>query len=165
MITNSPDEGGSGGSGGSGSSLKLPSMSSYTWRSSNSGNDAIHIDSSDENYCAQCEYLVAVYGYSNSTYTLLASDIEEAVIRLVPNRPQVAEIAARSNVLYFSALITSSVADITIALTPLNNGEADLYVQVSNAQHACDMYNATCTILKETVVDILLFCLGTRTHT
>lgn len=75
-----------------------------------------------------------MYGYHNSTYTLMVTDTEDSIIKLVQNRPQIAAINARDGTLFFSAVIASSIADTTVTLTSLDNGQADLYVQVYNAE-------------------------------
>jgi hypothetical protein len=87
----------------------------------------------DAHYCTGCDYIVGVYGYHNSTYTLLATDTEDSIIKLVQNRPQVAAIGARDGTLFFSSVISSSAADMTVSLTSLGTGIADLYVQIYNA--------------------------------
>ena len=96
------------------------------------GNDNIKITYEDYQYCFDCEYLIGVFGYSNSTYTLLVTDQEESVVKLVQNRPQIASIKKAGDIMYFSVVIESSSADTTISLTSLNTGYAELYAQVYN---------------------------------
>jgi hypothetical protein len=87
----------------------------------------------DPHYCTDCDYVIGVYGYHNSTYTLMVTDQEDAIIKLVQNRPQIAAIGKKDGTLYFSAVISSSASDMTVTLTSLGTGFADLYVAVYNA--------------------------------
>lgn len=111
--------------------LKLPSRTDFTWRSLNFGSDLLHIDYDDAKFCSNCEYIVAVAGYENCTYTLTLTSREASMIRLAPNRPVNVELDT-SSIRYFSTMVSSSEADITLSLTPLNTGSADMYVQIYN---------------------------------
>jgi hypothetical protein len=96
------------------------------------GSDEITFDISDKWYCSDCDYIIGVVGYSNSTFTLMASNTAESIIKIVQNRPQVASISVPSRMLYFSTVIPSSDTDITVTLTALDSGSADLYIQRYN---------------------------------
>jgi hypothetical protein len=114
-------------------SFKLPSRTEYTWRSLSYGSDSLSIDYTDPAFCSQCEYIIAVYGYSsNATYSLSLSEKESSVVRLSPNRPLHVTLEG-GETMYFTSSIVSSLADVTIALTPLNTGQADLYLKIHNA--------------------------------
>jgi hypothetical protein len=113
--------------------LVLPTNRAYTWRSLYVGSDVISFDYNDPRYCTDCDYIIGVYGYSNATYTLMVTDQEDSIIKLTQNRPQIASIARRNDVMFFSAVISSSEADMTVSLTSLDSGFADLYVQVYNS--------------------------------
>lgn len=115
-----------------GSSLSLPSKSNYQWHSLFVGSDAVSFDYTDRNYCFNCEYIIGVYGYTNSTYTLMGTTARDTVIKLTQNRPQVAAIEFQGDMLYFSCIISSSEADMSVTLTSLDSGIADLYVAVYN---------------------------------
>lgn len=116
-----------------GKPFELPTKTHYQWRSLFVGSDAVTVTYEDPQYCVDCDYLVGVYGYHNSTYTLMVTDQEDTIIKLVQNRPQIASIGAKDGILFFSAVIASSTADMTVTLTSLGTGFADLYVAVYNA--------------------------------
>lgn len=66
-----------------GSGMVLPTMQSATWRSMHYGNDSVQIEYDDPNFCSDCTYVVGVFGYMNSTYTILVSTSLNQVIRLM----------------------------------------------------------------------------------
>lgn len=113
--------------------LSIPSKTNYVWRSLNSGSDSLQISYDDPNFCFDCEYIIGVYGYRNCTYTLLSSTHRSSLVKLAPNRPQLGILSSASAMQYFTTYVTSSTADMTITLTSLNTGSADLYVQIYNA--------------------------------
>eukprot|EP00981_Chlorochromonas_danica_P002257 scaffold437_cov168-Ochromonas_danica.AAC.74 len=110
----------------------LPTRTSYTWRSLSYGSDRLTIDYDSDGYCTDCLYLLGVYGFRNSTYSLLLTLQEAAIVRLVSGRPQQGSLEA-GNDMYYSTNIVSSLADVTLTLTSLNTGTADLYVQIYNS--------------------------------
>jgi len=114
------------------STTQLPTEESYVWRSSNFGNDVKVILYDDPQYCWNCEYFVGVYGYKNSTFTLLVSTTSSSVVKLKPNSPQLIAVSALQ-IKYFTALLASSAADTTVTITEMNSGSADLFVQLFNA--------------------------------
>ena len=111
----------------------LPTRTHYQWRSLFVGSDVVSLTYEDPHYCADCDYIIGVYGYANSTYTLMVTDQEDGIVKLVQNRPQIAAIGAKDGMLYFSSVVASSNSDMTVTLTSLDTGYADLYVQVYNA--------------------------------
>ena len=113
--------------------LSLPTNTNYMWRSLYVGSDVISFDYTDSRFCTDCDYIIGVYGYSNATFTLMVTDQEDGIIKLAQNRPQIASIAARNGVLFFSVVISSSQADMTVSLTSLDTGYANMYVQVYDA--------------------------------
>ena len=61
----------------------------FTWSSRRSySNDVIVIKYDDPNFCVNCDYLLAVYGYHNSSYTLSITSGEDEVIHLLHDHPQ-----------------------------------------------------------------------------
>jgi hypothetical protein len=116
-----------------GTPFVLPTRLHYQWRSLFVGSDTVTVTYEDPHYCTDCDYVIGVYGYHNSTYTLMVTDQEDAIIKLVQNRPQIAAIGKKDGTLYFSAVISSSASDMTVTLTSLGTGFADLYVAVYNA--------------------------------
>jgi hypothetical protein len=80
-----------------------------------------------------CEYVIAVYGYHNCTYTLLLSEHKASIVRLVPNRPQTYQLSS-GDFQYFAVMVPATTDDVTITFTALNaGGYADLYAEIYNA--------------------------------
>ena len=112
--------------------IEYPTRTLYTWRSQMVGSDTIKITYEDTHYCSDCDYIISVYGYGNSTYTLLVTEQEDYIVKLVQNRPQVASMDVHTNLMYFSVPVESSVADTTIAVTMMNTGSLHLFAQEYN---------------------------------
>ncbi len=102
-------------------SVTFPTQDKWTWRSMNTAADTVAISYDDPKYCFDCEYVLGIEGFRNSTYTLLAVADTASVIRLSQNRPQSMTLF-EGQVQYFSTLFMSSVDDITLSLTSLNTG-------------------------------------------
>ena len=61
----------------------------YIWSSRRSySNDIIVIRYDDIHFCTECDYLLAVYGYHNASYTLSVTSAEDEVIHLLHDHPQ-----------------------------------------------------------------------------
>ena len=115
--------------------IVYPTRTLYTWRSQMVGSDTIKITYEDVQYCSDCDYVISVYGYGNSTYTLLVTEQEDYIVKLVQNRPQIASIDAHApsnNLMYFSVPVESSLADTTVSVTVLNTGSLQLFAQQYN---------------------------------
>lgn len=112
-------------------SLPMPTRESSTWHSLHFGDDSIAIDYLDPDFCYDCVYIVGVYGYRNSSFTLLVTEKQDTVIKMANNRPQTMNVTV-NGLKYFSAQTTSSADDMTFTLTPLDTGFADIYVQAFN---------------------------------
>eukprot|EP01038_Epipyxis_sp_PR26KG_P008213 gene8213-11113_t len=114
-------------------SANFPTAQNYKWRSMRIGSDVIQITYMDSNFCVDCEYIVGVYGFKNSTCTLLVSSKEDSLIYLAANRPQRSSIDKSGKLKYFGAMIGTSLTRIGVSLTPLNTGSAIMYLQLYNA--------------------------------
>jgi hypothetical protein len=55
--------------------LVLPTRENNTWRSVSYGDDTVRIDYNDAHYCYGCEYIIGVYAFFNSNYSILATSI------------------------------------------------------------------------------------------
>lgn len=118
--------------GGKATAVVLPTTTSYLWRGAYYGDDSVRIDYLDANFCVDCDYIVGVYGFRNSTYSLLVTEAVDSVVRLSMNRQQVMSIPAAQEKRYFSIALATSLDDIMFTLTPLDTGYADMYVQQYN---------------------------------
>ena len=68
------------------SAMVLPTMQSATWRSMHYGNDSVQIEYDDPHFCSDCTYVVGVFGYMNTSYTLLVTTSANQVIRLTVSK-------------------------------------------------------------------------------
>jgi hypothetical protein len=115
--------------------IVYPDQYTYTWRSLRSGNDIISIDYLDAHYCAQCDYLIGVYGFHNSSFSLIVSEREDAVLRLIPSLPlhiSVKLASDQSLTRYFIVDPPNSIDDVLISATPMTSGFVAIYAQVYN---------------------------------
>jgi hypothetical protein len=55
--------------------LVLPTRENNTWRSVSYGDDTVRIDYNDVHYCYGCEYIIGVFAFFNSNYSILATSI------------------------------------------------------------------------------------------
>ena len=109
--------------------MVLPTMQSSMWRSMHFGDDLVKINYDDKNFCYNCDYIIGVFGFKNSTYTLLASTADDVVTKLVPN--SALEVASEvGGVKLFSVGTLNSADDVLFTVTPLDSGDEDLYLQV-----------------------------------
>ena len=66
--------------------MVLPTMQSATWRSMHYGNDSVQIEYDDPHFCSDCTYVVGVFGYMNTSYTILATTSFNQVVRLTVSK-------------------------------------------------------------------------------
>ena len=109
----------------------LPQKTQSDWHSFRAGGDTISISYTDKNFCFDCDYIIAVYGYKNTTYTLLVTSAETDVVRLIRNRPQTA-IGIAGGKKYFRVAFGSSTEDMSVSLTVADTGLALMFVSVAN---------------------------------
>lgn len=119
--------------------FQFPTKTHYFWRSVHAGSDHLSITYEASKFCFDCDYVIAVHAYSNSTYTLLATNKEAAVINLVANRPQYVATHASNAIKYFRIESSSSTEDVTFSVTKLGSGSAVMYVQ----SYLLSTYNGT----------------------
>ena len=61
----------------------------FIWSSRRTySNDMVVIKYDDPHFCFNCDYILAVYGYHNSSYTLSITTTEDEVIHLLHDHPQ-----------------------------------------------------------------------------
>lgn len=120
------------------SMIEFPTQYKYTWRSLKSGNDIISITYLDPKFCYDCTYIVGVYGFKNSSYTISVTENEDLVLRLLLNHPQKVlvdqslNISRNNGIRYFSIVPPNSIDNIIISITSLTYGFADIFAQVYN---------------------------------
>ena len=107
---------------------EFPTLRHYTWKSINAGSDSMSLNYADPNFCYDCSYVLGVYSYRNSTFTILMTDSEEAIVSLSRNRPQRVSLQ-QDGLRYFTAHTASSTEDITLSVTTLGSGSVKIYMQ------------------------------------
>mmetsp|Transcript_3149 Transcript_3149/g.4876 ORF Transcript_3149/g.4876 Transcript_3149/m.4876 type:complete len:2519 (-) Transcript_3149:278-7834(-) len=112
-----------------GTPYAFPTTSRYTWRSIHAGNDEVSFNYADENFCVDCTYVVGIYSYRNSSYTLLLTNTDDAVVSLVSNRPQLVHVRDVSKLRYFRVESGSSSEDVTVSVTNLGSAHLVMYMQ------------------------------------
>jgi len=128
----------------SGAALVFPNPSdwaSYQWSSrSTFSNDTVSIryDDTSDRFCFNCDYIVAVYGYRNSSYTLSYVSGEDAVIHLLPNKALKLSMQAMQ-LRYTAYQVAGSSENLLVSLTSLDTGSADLFVMLWDLEQALGM--------------------------
>jgi hypothetical protein len=108
---------------------RYPTVDDFMWRSIHAGDDLVEIKYLDRYFCSDCEYIIAINGFHNATFNLMATTTSASVVSLVSNHPLT--LSARANsVRHFTFALGTSTEDVTISLTALNEGRADLYITV-----------------------------------
>eukprot|EP00499_Haloplacidia_sp_CaronLabIsolate_P003203 CAMPEP_0196770370 /NCGR_PEP_ID=MMETSP1104-20130614/1097_1 /TAXON_ID=33652 /ORGANISM="Cafeteria sp., Strain Caron Lab Isolate" /LENGTH=2418 /DNA_ID=CAMNT_0042140481 /DNA_START=96 /DNA_END=7352 /DNA_ORIENTATION=+ len=111
-----------------------PTARSHDWAHYAYGRDVITIPYS-ESGChveggAPCEFYIGIYGYTNSTYTVLVALKDDHPIRLVDGRPQTGYVLA-SQWSYYELGLVGTDEDVEVTLTS-RDGDADLFVLLTN---------------------------------
>ena len=109
--------------------MQFPTSGNYLWHSMRFGDDAITIDYSDKHYCSGCQFVVGVYGYRNTSFTLLVTAHADTVVRALPNVP-LEVVAPLDAVRYFSVSPASSADDVVFTVTSQDTSDQAMYVQV-----------------------------------
>ena len=80
----------------------------FIWSSRRTySNDMIVIKYDDPHFCFNCDYVLAVYGYRNASYTLSITTTEDEVIHLLHDHPQRLQVPYGGNIdfsMYLSLL-------------------------------------------------------------
>jgi len=112
----------------------------YTWRSADYGADIVNIDYTDENYQAHATYFIAVYGWTNTTFTVTAtaldlSDISNhtTAVSLLNGVPQLAFLGSRGTRALYNFAVQNVARDTTISVTP-RYGDPDLFVRMDGLE-------------------------------
>jgi len=103
-----------------------PTKSEYTWKSNRVGDDIVEVLPSDPHFCFRCDYIVGVYGWANTSFTITAVVEDLFIIPLSQGRPQTGLVDA-DGMRFYSAQLGNSAEDMRITLTLLS-GDAELYV-------------------------------------
>lgn len=109
----------------------LPSFSHAMWRSTLTGDDALSVSYRDPNYCYDCYFIIGVFSYSNTTYTLLVTSSEATVVRLKLNIPQFFALSP-NKIQYFSFEIGNSLDDLSLSLSSLGASSVEMALQAYN---------------------------------
>jgi hypothetical protein len=131
-----------------GEKTSYPNRTNYMWSHRSIGTDIITIYEDDEKACKitpdtpVCEYFIGVEGYNEvATYTIMAYLNDNTPITLqrgIPQSGHVNETEGR----YYSFTITDKHENLVVSVTPNDDGDPDLYIQLgSNRSHTVGRKN------------------------
>jgi len=101
-----------------------PTAQNYTWRAMSYGSDALFIGDNDEKACSNCVYILGVYAFSDSSFTVTAA--YESIIELSDGTPNHGNLVF-GMMRYYSFRAVNATATITISATIIS-GKLELYV-------------------------------------
>lgn len=103
----------------------LPSRSNYMWRSVGFGSDTVTISHTESNFCYQCNYLIAVYGFSATSYNIVVQLNEASIVPLTNGMP-LTDYVEKQSYTYFSFRNNDPSESVTFAVTAVS-GRVVLY--------------------------------------
>lgn len=112
--------------------VTYPTTTRYTWRSLRTGSDLIKIPYTDAHFCSDCFFVIGVYGFRNCSYLISAAEKEDQLLKLVLTRSQRVVVSGTPTSRFFSLTPPNTVDDVTVTVTPLTSGFADIFVKVFN---------------------------------
>lgn len=110
-----------------------PTRENCTWASNNFGNEHLMITAEDsklEGSTTRGVYVIGVYGFSNTTYTLTATASAVPVLLLIPGSPHSAVMQPNSKNYYYFMIENESTVSVTLTLS---SGSAVLVASRSEA--------------------------------
>lgn len=113
----------------------------HTWAAARVGSDSVNIEAADPRAChaaspAQpCVYYVGIRAYSATSFTVLASVRDTTPTRLALGMPQTGQVN-HSQADYYIVVLGESHDTATVTLSPLDDGDVDLYIRVANTSSA-----------------------------
>jgi hypothetical protein len=119
---------------------EFPRNYHYTWRSIHAGNDQVSINYADDHFCVDCTYVVGIYSFRNSSFTLMMTDTDNAIVTLTRNRPQIVHVVDASKVRYFRATSLTSSEDLTVTLS---NMASAAHIPMYISRHPLSTYNGS----------------------
>lgn len=110
------------------SDANRPSQHNYQWAGLSYGNDVVIIRHDDPHACFECNYLIAVYGSRNSTYSITATASADTMIALRDGQPQL-NFVEQDQYKYYTLHILSNTASVTFRTETLSSGSnVEMYV-------------------------------------
>jgi len=100
-----------------------PNNTSWDWTARRGGTDSISIPYTDSKACQHCSYYISVYGFTTTTFTLVATF--NNVIRLQNGVPQSGFVALEAFA-YYQIQVLADHQDITLTIS--SSGDVNLYV-------------------------------------
>jgi hypothetical protein len=132
--------------------FELPTRTDFVWDGLRVGGDSVSIPRTDENFCTQCWYYISVYGFTTSTFSILAHYGGTAALQ--DGVPQVGH-ADKSEMIYYSFGAFRGHDEFTVSVTPTigtvtlfmsSNGEYPEPHNTDTYQWESNFYNAIKTI-------------------
>lgn len=133
--------------------LKRPDTQNFTWSATNFGGDVVHIDSQTDRNFIVGTYYIAVYAFTNTSFTITASVVDLSTannatgdVLLINGSPQSGLIFNSTENRYYTFIFppaTSSRA-LTITVTP-KWGDPDIYIRIDGERASRSAYNYSAT--------------------
>jgi len=101
-----------------------PTSKNSTWKALSYGSDAVYISTDDEHSCSDCVYILGVYGFTDSSFTVTATS--ESVIELSDGIPMHDNLL-NGMMKYYSFMALNETTKITVSATIIS-GRLALYV-------------------------------------
>ena len=114
----------------------FPSVRNYNFSSTAWGEDTIRIEASNPEACHYgkpdgATFFIAVYGFSDSSYSVMAFVDDGMPSSLVDGFPQLGMVIHRQ-FMYYTYFVPDSAPNVTISVTPYY-GDPDLYVSMGSS--------------------------------
>lgn len=103
-----------------------PSPRSWQWRSNAFGEDLVTIYHDDPQFRAPATYLIAVYAFTNTSFTIRATTSHG--ITLLQEGVPVRESLRKGAYDYFRFQVAHQVKELTVTVTDLGTGDPDLFI-------------------------------------
>ncbi|KAL1503384.1 hypothetical protein AB1Y20_011435 [Prymnesium parvum] len=106
--------------------------SNFSSTSSGTTNDQLRISPSDPHFCHSqpCRLFISVYGYRNSSFSLVVSQREVSRVRLIDGQPQVGSLESHTWE-YYTFSVTQRLKAFQLSVNP-EFGDPDVYVNAGN---------------------------------
>lgn len=105
-----------------------PTNANYTWSSQTSSVDVVHIQGSDAHFCPARRFYISVFGFrGEAKFLVTAHSGQNAPQQLIEGQPDSGD-AIEGTYAYYSFKNDDKGVDVFLDLTPLGQGDPDMYV-------------------------------------
>lgn len=109
-----------------------PTNANYTWSSTTSAVDVVHIQGSDANFCPARRFFISIYGFRGpAKFLVSAKSGQNEAEQLIEGQPDSGDSVAGTYA-YYTFKNDDAGVDVFLDLTPLGEGDPDMYVNCAN---------------------------------